>query len=104
VAWLKEWDSVGGAQTGMRRVDLTPDCEQWLANRFPKTTALHDGAGLMAKAAQDVRYYLKHQGLPAWADCSEYEKGVLVTCQNIEKLLLDRLSDLAAVGAVGAAP
>lgn len=41
VAWLKEWDSVGGAQVGMRRVDLNPDCETWLANMFPKITPLY---------------------------------------------------------------
>jgi hypothetical protein len=41
VAWLKEWDSVGGARTGLRRVDLTPDCEAWLENMCPKITQLY---------------------------------------------------------------
>ena len=41
VAWLKTWDSVGHAQTGMRRVDLTPECETWLANMFPAITPLY---------------------------------------------------------------
>ena len=41
VAWLKEWSSVGNARTGMRRVDLTPECETWLANMFPTITPLY---------------------------------------------------------------
>jgi hypothetical protein len=41
IAWLKEWDSVGVAATGMRRVDLTPECETWLANMFPRITPLY---------------------------------------------------------------
>lgn len=41
VAWLKEWDSVGHARMGMRRVDLTPECETWLANMFPRITPLY---------------------------------------------------------------
>jgi hypothetical protein len=41
VAWLKEWNSVGNARTGMRRVDLTPESETWLANMFPTITPLY---------------------------------------------------------------
>lgn len=41
VAWLKTWDSVGHARTGMKRVDLTPECETWLANMFPVITPLY---------------------------------------------------------------
>jgi hypothetical protein len=41
VAWLKQWDSVGKAREGMRRVDLTPECETWLANMFPTITPLY---------------------------------------------------------------
>lgn len=41
VAWLKTWNSVGHARTGMQRVDLTPECETWLANMFPTITPLY---------------------------------------------------------------
>lgn len=54
VAWLKEWDSVGRAQTGMRRVDLTPDCEQWLKNMFPKITPLYTDPAPVASAQPDA--------------------------------------------------
>jgi hypothetical protein len=50
VAWLKEWSSVGNARTGMRRVDLTPDCETWLANMFPTITPLYAAPQPAAKA------------------------------------------------------
>jgi hypothetical protein len=41
VAWLKEWDSVGHTRTGLRRVDLTPECEPWLQNMCPTITPLY---------------------------------------------------------------
>ncbi len=41
VAWLKEWDSVGHAMKGLRRVDLTPECEPWLAAMCPTITPLY---------------------------------------------------------------
>lgn len=41
VAYLKEWNSVGNAREGMRRVDLTADCEPWLANMYPTITPLY---------------------------------------------------------------
>lgn len=41
MAWLKTWNSVGHARTGMQRVDLTPECETWLANMFPTITPLY---------------------------------------------------------------
>lgn len=41
VAWLKTWNSVGNARTNMKRVDLTPDCEDWLASMFPTITPLY---------------------------------------------------------------
>lgn len=39
VAWLKEWQSCGGAQS-FRRVDLKPDVEPWLDNMCPTITPL----------------------------------------------------------------
>ena len=56
VAWLKEWDSVGGAQVGMRRVDLTPDCETWLANMFPKTYPLYLAHPEVEDLLQQIEY------------------------------------------------
>jgi hypothetical protein len=41
VAYLKEWDSVGGARKGLRRVDLRPECETWLENMFPEISTLY---------------------------------------------------------------
>lgn len=55
VAYLKEWDSVGHARTGLRRVDLTPDCEPWLANMCPKITPLHAAPQAPAAQPQDAR-------------------------------------------------
>jgi DNA repair exonuclease SbcCD ATPase subunit len=52
VAWLKTWNSVGNAQEGMRRVDLTPESELWLANMFPKVTPLFLAAGAAPQGEQ----------------------------------------------------
>jgi hypothetical protein len=53
VAWLKEWNSVGNARTGMRRADLTPDCETWLANMFPKIEPLTRHSDALAAVAAE---------------------------------------------------
>lgn len=75
VAWLKEWDSVGGAQTGMRRVDLTPDCEQWLKNMFPEITPLYAVPPADTVDAACWRYFLENhrQQIAAAFNCPEYE-------------------------------
>lgn len=41
VAYLKTWDSVGHAQTGMRRLDFKAESETWLANMFPDVSPLY---------------------------------------------------------------
>lgn len=41
VAYLKTWSSVGNAVIDRCRVDLTPDCEPWLENMFPKVAPLY---------------------------------------------------------------
>lgn len=47
------------------------------------------------RAAQICRYYLKHQNYPQWENQSEYEKGVQVACQNLEKLFLEEGEKMA---------
>ncbi len=41
----------------------------------------------LQSAAQQARYYLKHQDLPRWEDMSATEKGTHVACENIEKTI-----------------
>lgn len=41
VAYLKQWDSVGGARKGMQRLDFSVENEQWLDNVFPTVTPLY---------------------------------------------------------------
>jgi len=40
-----------------------------------------------SKAAQKVRYYLKHQNYPAWEKASEFERGVMIACKNVEEII-----------------
>ncbi len=44
----------------------------------------------LEKAAQVVRYYLKHQNFPKWEDANEEQKGCIIACENIEKLILKK--------------
>ena len=59
VAWLKTWDSVGHARTGMKRVDLTPECETWLANMFPVITPLYAGQPPQGEQGPTAEHKLK---------------------------------------------
>lgn len=52
----------------------------------------HGYAEGLRKAAQGVRYYLKHQNLPGWSEMSPGERGTHVACVNTEKKILSLLS------------
>lgn len=57
------------------------------------------GAGLAEEeqhpVSQKIRYYLKHQNLPsAWDNMTEFDRGVHVTCNNLEKIALEHESAL----------
>ena len=42
-------------------------------------------------AAQECRYYLKHQNYPSsWDNKDEYQRGVQIACENLEKIMLER--------------
>lgn len=43
-------------------------------------------------AAQAIRYYIKHQNYPIWDAQDEYQKGVTITCENLEKIILEKHS------------
>lgn len=47
-------------------------------------------AAAFEDAAQACRYYLKHQNYPAWDDADEYQRGVIVACENLERKMLER--------------
>ena len=50
-------------------------------------------------AAKIIRYYLKHQNYPsAWERMGEYEKGVAVACENLERLMLEEAKKLNKIG------
>jgi hypothetical protein len=41
-------------------------------------------------AAQQIRYYLKHQNYPSsWDNQDEYQRGVTIACENLEKIMLE---------------
>ena len=41
-------------------------------------------------AAQRCRYYLKHQNYPtSWNDKDEFQRGVQIACENLEKIMLE---------------
>jgi hypothetical protein len=51
------------------------------------------------EAAEIVRYYLKHQNHPSvWEYMGEFEKGVAVTCENLERLMLEEAKRLNKIG------
>ena len=54
-------------------------------------TAYREG---MERAAQIVRYYLKHQNL-SWGDSTKFNLGVDVTCKNVEEAINDEVESLA---------
>lgn len=54
----------------------------------PKSPEVDARKEAFEDAAQRCRYYLKHQNYPEWEDASEYEKGVMVACGNLEKIML----------------
>lgn len=55
VAYLKTWSSVGHAVVDRKRVDLTADCEPWLANMFPKVEPLYTADQVLA-ARKDLEF------------------------------------------------
>lgn len=43
-----------------------------------------------SEIAQRIRYYLKHQNYSFdWKELTDFQKGVQVTCENLEELVLD---------------
>lgn len=47
-------------------------------------------------AAQRCRYYLKRQNIGSWDDATDFEKGVEVACQNLERIMLEEARKLDA--------
>lgn len=69
VAWLKTWNSVGNARTGMQRLDLTPECETWLANMFPTITPLYTHP--QPKREPLTHYEIHELFRRSWDDCQD---------------------------------
>ena len=69
VAWLKTWNSVGHARTGMQRLDLTPECETWLANMFPTITPLYTHP--QPKREPLTHYEIHELFRRSWDDCQD---------------------------------
>ena len=74
---------------GLGRLDAVyvtcPECH-------PSADALAATCSAFERAAQICRYYLKHQNFPSrWEDKSEYEKGIQIACENLEKSMLEEV-------------
>lgn len=63
-----------------REVDITEDMNGWIEQSMQPA---------FERAAQLCRYYLKHQNFSSWGTASEYERGCIVACENLEKIMME---------------